>query len=279
MKTITRSECLEQKGVFRTIFAIMKILERPFDNENIALNYETLAELGHCKSNLFQAIKEAKKPFIQMDVDKMNNIGLEQFYWEIIYWLCFSTLTPEELAIKIGLHYYTSEVEKSNVYLISTLIKRLSLSNKKYSTLMERLAELAKKPNLSGFKFFSEEEKSDKEILEGKVQIMTLHKSKGDEFDYVFLPEMTESALPLKFENVKLKKNARFMEDVRELNPNYKPKTDDELREFLLAENLRLMYVAITRAKQKLFVTTNKSSKYKKEPEPNLIFEIIGGEN
>lgn len=277
LKTITRSECLEQKGVFRTIFAWMKIIENPFNNENIALNYEPLAELGHCKSNLFQAIKEAKEPFVQMDVDKMNNIGLESFYWDMIYWLSFSTLSPEELAIKIGLHYYSSEVEKSNVYLISTLIKRLSLANKKYSTLLERLEELSKKPNLSGFKFFSEEEKSDKEILEGKVQIMTLHKSKGDEFDFVFLPEMTEDSLPLSFENVKLKKNARFMECVRELNPNYPQKSDEELREFLLAENLRLMYVAITRAKQKLFITTNKTAKYKKVPQPNLIFEIMEG--
>lgn len=277
MKTITRSECLEQKGIFRTIFAIMKIILNPFDNENIADNYDVLAELGHCKSNLYQTIKECPKPFLQMSVDAMNNVGLENLYWDLIYWLSFSTLPPEEFAVKIGLHYYSSEVEKSNVYLISTLIKRLSNTYKKYSTLIERLGELAKKPNLSGFKFFSEEEKSDREILEGKVQIMTLHKSKGDEFDYVFLPEMAEKNLPIGIENVSLKKNARFMEDVRELNPDYKKKSDDELKEFLLAENLRLLYVAITRAKRKLYITANKTAKYSKVPEPSLIFDSIKG--
>lgn len=277
MKTITRSECLEQKGIFRTIFAIMKIILNPFDNENIADNYDILAELGHYKSNLYQKIKESPKPFLQTDVDKMNNAGLENLYWDLIYWLNFSKLTPEELAIKIGLHYYSSDIEKSNVYLISTLIKRLSNTHKKYSVLIERLGELSKKPNLSGFKFFSEEEKSDREILEGKVQIMTLHKSKGDEFDYVFLPEMAEKNLPLAFENVSLKKNARFMEGVRELNPNYKVKSDDELKEFLLAENLRLFYVAVTRAERKLYITANKSVKYSKEPEPSVIFKTISG--
>lgn len=276
LKTITRSECLEQKGIFRTIFAILKIILNPFDNENVADNYDVLAELGHCKSNLYQTIKECPKPFIEMNVDEMNNSGLENFYWDLIYWLSFSSLPAEELAIKIGMHYYSSDIEKSNIYLISTLIKRLSMSYKKYSTLIERLGELSKKPNLSGFKFFSEEEKSDREILEGKVQIMTLHKSKGDEFDYVFLPEMSESNLALKFDSVSLKKNARFMESVRELNPNYKEKTDDELKEFLLAENLRLMYVAITRAQRKLFISTNKSAKYNKVPEAGAIFEILG---
>lgn len=277
MKTITRSECLEQKGIFRTIFAVLKIILNPFDNENLAENYDILAELGHCKSNLFQTIRNYPKPFIQECVDDIESVDLAEFYWQVIHWLSFSSLPPEEIAIKVGFLYYSSDIEKSNVYLISTLIKRLSNSYKKYSTLIERLGELSKKPNLSGFKFFSEEEKSEREILEGKVQIMTLHKSKGDEFDYVFLPEMTEGNLPLDFKNVSLKKNARFMEEVRELNPIYPPKTDDALKEFLLAENLRLMYVAITRAKQKLYITSNKSAKYNKEPVQSTIFDMIGG--
>ena len=78
------------------------------------------------------------------------------------------------------------------------------------------------------------------------------------------------------FENVSLKKNARFMESVRELNPNYKEKSDDELKEFLLAENLRLFYVAVTRAKRKLYISANKSAKYNKVPEPSVIFESLG---
>lgn len=275
MKTITRSECLEQKGIFRTIFAVLKIISNPFDNENLAENYDILAELGHCKSNLFQTIKNYPKPFIQECVDDIENLDLAEFYWQVIHWLSFSSLPAEEIAIKVGFLYYSSDIEKSNVYLISTLIKRLSNSYKKYSTLIERLGELSKKPNLSGFKFFSEEEKSEREILEGKVQIMTLHKSKGDEFDCVFLPEMTEGNLALDFKNVSLKKNARFMEGIRELNPNYPAKTDNELKEFLLAENLRLMYVAITRAKQKLYITSNKSAKYNKEPVQSVIFDMI----
>lgn len=277
MKTITRSECLEQKGIFRTIFAVLKIILNPFNNENLAENYDILAELGHCKSNLYQTIRNCPKPFIQECVDDIENVDLAEFYWQVVHWLSFSSLPPEEIAIKVGFLYYSSDIEKSNVYLISTLIKRLSNSYKKYSTLIERLGELSKKPNLSGFKFFSEEDKSDKEILEGKVQVMTLHKSKGDEFDYVFLPEMTEGNLALSIENVSLKKNARFMESVRELNPNYPAKTDEELKEFLLAENLRLMYVAITRAQQKLYITSNKSAKYNKEPVQSVIFDKIGG--
>ena len=146
---------------------------------------------------------------------------------DLNYWLSLQNLPSEELAIKIGLTYFKSEIEKSNVYLISTLIKRISLTNKSLAYITQRLGELAKKPSLSGFKFFSEEDESNREFLEGKVQVMTLHKSKGDEFDLVFLPEMTEKNLTLDFNQIKLK-SSDFTENLRRSNPKYKTKTETD---------------------------------------------------
>ncbi len=277
LKSITRSESLEQKSIFRTIFAIMQMILHPFDNNVIADNYEILAEMGFYKQRLGLEIRKYENPFIQINPDYIDNINLGQFYWDLTYWLSFPHLAPEELAIKIGLHYFTSEIEKSNVYLISTLIKRLSLNYKDFSTLIERLGELAKKPSLSGFKFFSEEDESDKEFLAGKVQIMTLHKSKGDEFDYVFIPEMSEKNLTLDFEQIKLK-NSDFTENLKRLNPNYKAKTEFDMKQELVSENLRLLYVAITRAKKYLYFTTSRKIKsFEKiiEQEPSIIFSEI----
>ena len=281
LKSITRSESLEQKSIFRTIFAIMQMILHPFDNNVIADNYEILAEMGFYKQRLGLEIRKYENPFIQIDCDYIDNIYLAQFYWDLTYWLSFPNLAPEELAIKIGLHYFNSEIEKSNVYLISTLIKRLSMNYKDFPTLIERLGELAKKPSLSGFKFFSEEDESDKEFLAGKVQIMTLHKSKGDEFDYVFIPEMAEKNLTLDFEQIKLK-NSDFTENLKRLNPDYKPKTEFDMKQELVSENLRLLYVAITRAKKYLYFSTSRKVKsFEKiiEQEPSLIFsELLNGD-
>lgn len=277
LKSITRSESLEQKSIFRTIFAVMQMILHPFDNNIIADNYEILAEMGLYKQRLGLEIRKYENPFIQIDCDNIENIYLAQFYWDLTYWLSFPHLAAEELAIKIGLHYFNSEIEKSNVYLISTLIKRLSLNYKDFPTLIERLGELAKKPSLSGFKFFSEEDESDKEFLAGKVQIMTLHKSKGDEFDYVFIPEMAEKNLTLDFEQIKLK-NSDFNENLKRLNPDYKPKTEFDMKQELVSENLRLLYVAITRAKKHLYFSTSRKVKsFEKiiEQEPSLIFTDI----
>lgn len=277
LKSITRSECLEQKSIFRTIFAVMQMIAHPFDNNVIADNYEILAELGFYKQRLGSEIRKYENSFIRLNCDLIDNVYLAQFYWDLTYWLSFPHLAPEELAIKIGMHYYTSEIEKSNVYLIATLIKRLAVNNKHYGTLIERLAELAKKPSLSGFKFFSEEEESDKEFLSGKVQIMTLHKSKGDEFDYVFLPEMAEKNLTLDFNQIKLK-SSDFMENIKRLNPQYKPKTEFDLKQELISENLRLLYVAITRAKKHLhFTVSRKTKSFEKiiDQEPSIIFDEL----
>ena len=185
LKTITRSESLGQKGVFNTIFSILKFIQNPFDNEVLVSTYETLAEHGFYKPRLQLEIRASEIPFIQKDGDNIESQDLSQFLWDMQYWLNSSTLPPEELVIRIGLFYYTSDIEKSNVYLIATLVKRLN-SQGKFDLTLQRLEELSKKPSLSGFKFFSEEE--DKDAMKGKVQIMTLHKSKGDEFEYEIDP-------------------------------------------------------------------------------------------
>lgn len=276
LKSITRSESLGQKGVFNTIFSILKFIQNPFDNEVLVSTYETLADLGFYKQRLQLEIRASEKPFIEKDGDDIESAALAQFLWDMQYWLNSSTLPLEELVIRIGLFYYTSDIEKSNVYLIAILVKRLNASGK-FDLTLKRLEELAKKPTLSGFKFFSDEE--DKDAMRGKVQIMTLHKSKGDEFEYVFLPEMAEKNLSIDVSKAKTKASTIFMEEVRAFNPSYKSKSELELREFNSEESLRLLYVAITRAQLKLYITTSAKAKgwgnKETEQEPSVIFGNI----
>lgn len=282
LKVITRNQCLEQKAIFKVIFAVMKIIINPFDNENIAQNYSILADFGYYKRGLEAEIRKYENPFVQINSDNLENVVLEQFYWDLNYWISLCYLPPNELAVKIGMQFFKSDIEKSNIYLISTLIKRICIKNNSLEYAIARLGELSKKPNLSGFKFFSEEDEDDKAFLAGKVQIMTMHKSKGDEFNLVFLPEMTEKNLPLTIGSISLK-SSEFMESVKNLNPAYKQKSEYELKQEILSENLRLLYVAVTRAKNKLYITTSTKSKTRfgkeQKQEPSSIFENLLGVN
>ena len=274
-KSITRSESLGQKAVFNTIFAILKFLQNPFDNEEVAAVYETLSDLGFYKQRLQLEIRGSEKPFITRDGDDIESTALCQFLWDMQYWLNCSTMPLEELVIKIGLFYYTSDIEKSNVYLIATLVRKLNTSNN-FNLVIERLEAVAKRPSLSGFKFFSEEE--DSSAVKGKVQIMTLHKSKGDEFEYVFIPELTEKALSMDTAKTAIKASTVFMEQVRGFNSNYKVKSELELKEFSAEESMRLFYVAVTRAQKKLYITASTKTKaFGKEviQEPSVIFQSL----
>ena len=181
--------------------------------------------------------------------------------------------------MKIGLYYFNTEIEKSNVYLIAMLVKRLSLNTPGgLRGIVAQLEELSRKNRVSGFNFFSEEDENDKGFFEGKIQIMTMHKSKGDEFDYVFIPELTERNLTFEIGELKLKPSDNFNENLRRLSPAYQPKTQKDIMKGILTENLKLLYVAITRARRHLFISTyEKSRPNDKYTKVNVIFrELLG---
>ena len=279
LKTITRTECLAQKLIFRVIFALLKVVLNPFDNETCANAYEILSELGAFKLKNTNYIRESKVPFVQFNPDEITDVEFSRFYWEILYWISQTSLTPEELAMKIGLYYFYTEIEKSNVYLIATLVKRLSLNTQGgLRGIVAQLEELSRKNRVSGFNFFSEEDENDKGFFEGKIQIMTMHKSKGDEFDYVFIPELTERNLTFEISELKLKPSDNFNENLRRLSPIYQPKSQKDIMKGILTENLKLLYVAITRARKHLCISTyEKQRPNDKYTKVNVIFsELLG---
>ena len=172
LKTITRTECLAQKLIFRVIFALLRVVLNPFDNETCANTYEILSELGAFKLKNTNYIRESKVPFVQFNPDEIKDVEFSRFYWEILYWISQTSLTPEELAMKIGLYYFNTEIEKSNVYLIATLVKRLSLNTQGgLRGIVAQLEELSRKNRVSGFNFFSKKMKTIKDFLRVKFRL------------------------------------------------------------------------------------------------------------
>ena len=97
------------------------------------------------------------------------------------------------------------------------------------------------------------------------VKVMTAHAAKGLEFEYVFLPDLVDKKFPTINRSEKI---SIPDEIVKEQLPNSK--------DVHIEEERRLFYVAITRAKQKLFLMSAKDYGGVREKKPSAFIEETG---
>lgn len=121
------------------------------------------------------------------------------------------------------------------------------------------------------------------EAKPGIVTIATYHKSKGLEWDNVFLGGITSDEFPARL-NDKFKDKQDYLksacdnptkmikEDMAKLLGNNENTDYEKLAKVeIIGERARLLYVGITRAKRRLFCTTTKPSVYFKFIENNIV--------
>lgn len=95
------------------------------------------------------------------------------------------------------------------------------------------------------------------------VQLMTLYQAKGLEFDNVFVPRLLKDEWPAR----EFGSGLFPAELLKEAVPSGDPHTDEERR---------LLYVALTRAKERLFISTAGGSGADGEPSP-FIADVVDG--
>ena len=273
IKVALRSDLLSQKAVFRLIYAYLKFLRNPFDNtlvEELAKEFKNSDIIRFSKDD-FDFIKNLDKPFINKKVDNLKSENLMQLWWNIEFKNYLACLTLDNAVVAIGLRYFASSAEKSNIYLISAIIKRLMLQFTNEDTVLNQLEKIAAKPLGTSFKFFDEENTTSSD-----VKIMTVHKSKGDEFDIVFIPELSEDNYSLNISKIKAK--SYFVQTIKDLRYGHEKTNPKTLKKEQAEETLRLLYVGITRAKTELFLSFSNKNSRGRSCKKSILFDIFGGE-
>ncbi len=104
---------------------------------------------------------------------------------------------------------------------------------------------------------------------EDKVNLLTIHSSKGLEFDYVFIPNLVSQRFPA----------TNKKKDINIPKSLLKDKLDLEEKDLHLQEERRLFYVAITRAKKHLYLTSSQNYGGVKQKKISKFLEELGFDN
>lgn len=262
IKTKSTAGTLNENPVFRTTLAIFNFICDFKNKKNIQNSIKTLLEMP------IYADESGILDFIQSN-DFLSQDGSKyRLWWDLKYFLLKRASSPMELILEIGDFYFKNTLEFANVSMVYTIADNIYKNAKTFEDTVLRMNEISGRINKS-VRFFTPKEESNN----GEIRIMTLHKAKGDEFDFVFIPEMSSDNLGLRFEDIKLKKNSEFIQSVKT-----SPKSAQQLKKEILEENYRLLYVGITRAKIKLYMTCSKTArifKKEKEQKPCAVFDTL----
>lgn len=223
----------------------------------VGLSTEQLAKIkgNHKELSLYDAVlaeqedNEAVSAFLQQ---------LEDFRGRTAYTAIHELI--EQVYEETGYYYFASAMPEGTArreHLDMLLQKAVEYEKTSYSGLFHFLRYIEKMKKYE-IEFSSGVEESE----EDKVRIMTIHKSKGLEFPYVFVAGMGKQ-----FNKQDLKQNFLLDMDmgigVEYRNPEVRVKTSTLYKKILqkkvdsdsLGEELRVLYVAFTRAKEKLYIT------------------------
>ena len=271
IKIVKKIDNLKNNRAYNIILTFFEMLEFPYNNKILAQGLEKLCEynLYSCQNDDFEKLKNLKEPFLTINPDGLNSHELSKFWWDFDYIFSNSNQELDFLVSLIADYYFYNQTELENAYMLCFLIKSMTKNIKNEQNIIEKLKSVKNLSNLGAINMLKD---FDLQENQSKVQVMTIHKSKGDEFDYVFIPEMTEKLFALNHQSVKITSENHFCEC---LKPKNKRKSSDILIQEQINETLHLIYVAITRAKKRLYMSCPKNIKRgSKNINPCEIFDI-----
>ncbi len=253
---------LYQKPVILNSLALLRVIDQPHDSPSLyrvlnmplwEINAVTIAELNRLATRKGKSLSEAitlAKGFSPIEPEQLSKLD------EVLRVL--STLRQESQKLPVTELYLRAVKESGYMEYLNRLDERLSHESFGFlQQFFERLKSFESRADHITLHEFLEEFQHERDAGEegslnvdldagpDMVRIMTIHGAKGLEFRYVFVVNLVDRKFPTQ-------RRGDAIPVPQELLPT--PETDEA--EFHLAEERRLFYVAMTRAKEGLFFTS-----------------------
>jgi DNA helicase-2/ATP-dependent DNA helicase PcrA len=258
---ISLSDTLNVHPVYAVLLGYMQLLESPGDLEKQVALYDAMAEAGITPADPVRRAFLAENSLFYQPLGVLRDEFLLQFYYD---WLDFSRDAAGSnvcnLIIRITDRLFHTVGDRSNGYLCALWAQEILEQNRQWDDLspleiVTRQFEAYQKSKRRR-RGFSEA------LSEGGhqfVQVMSMHKSKGQEFEIVFMPHLTSRMFRSQLNEVTFKEEEKLVQELDRvrlggtLPPNYVEQT----KTACIQEEARLLYVGVTRARQALYVSSH----------------------
>lgn len=258
---VSLSESLNMHPVFATLLATLKVLESPGEVEAYGVLLVKMAEAGLVDATPERLAFLAETPLLYRNVGAVEDERLLQLYYDL---LDFSRDAAGSnvcnLLIRMTDRFFLAVGDRSNGYLCALWAQEI-LNQHKDTDDLSPLEIVTRQ-----FEVFQRSKRRKKGFSElmcdapsAFVQVMTLHKSKGQEFDVVFMPHMTETYFPSRLEDIRFKEPEKVIQELDRVlhNGHLSEAYPAEVRRAILQEQARLLYVGLSRARRALFLSAH----------------------
>lgn len=273
---ISLSEKLNVNPVFTVLLAYLKLLASPNSCEEQVRFYETLMEATH------QPIDRERRDFLAGQAllysrpETLADEFLRQLYYDIIDFsrdALGSDLSA--MLIRMTDKLFDTVEARSNGYLCALQAREVLNTHREWESLSPLEIVIQQ---FEAIQRSRQKKRSFSELLHETrhefVQVMTLHKAKGQEFDVVFMPFMVSTEIRFNDED-------KLVQELDRVSSGGKddPRYAENLKRIKMEERARLIYVGISRARRALFFSCHKAAYNRfhrlESKEPSKPFEIL----
>jgi DNA helicase-2/ATP-dependent DNA helicase PcrA len=272
---ITLSDTLNQNGVFTVLMAYLSLMEAPGDPKR--------------QETLYLALTDAKLiPYHQTTHARLLEVN--PFYSsphlledEVLMQLAYDWREDSREAVGSNLgqliirwveRLFHSVQDRSNGYLfalwVQDLVQNQHWTASELTPLELVLRQLATAKTARLRRGFSELLNDSPSAF---VQVMSLHKSKGQEFDFVLMPKLVSRYFRSDYTEIRFQEEDKLLVDLGRVQRGgrHQAGIDEAMKRDIMHEEARLMFVGLTRARQGLFLSASKNSTAWGKPKPSPV--------